>query len=86
MYKKDMYVVVRGLEPGIYQGLVHLLPPLQSSFHTYNIHQENATKAMRLPGELQDMPGARKYVFRTLEEVDSKWTEACLSGEVAKLE
>jgi hypothetical protein len=45
-----------------------------------------ATKAVRLPGEPEDAPGTKKYVFRTMEEATAKWAEACLSGEVSKLD
>ena len=48
--------------------------------------QDTATKAVRLPGEQEDAPGTRKYVFRTLEEANEKWKEACLSGEISKLD
>ena len=48
--------------------------------------QAAASAVVRLPGQEQDAPGTRKYVVRTLEEANDKWQEACLIGEVTKLD
>jgi hypothetical protein len=68
---KDLYVV--------------LLSLTYRSSLTFSLLEVLATKAVRLPGELEDAPGTKKYVFRTLDEAKAKWNEACLTGEVVKM-
>jgi hypothetical protein len=87
MYKKDIYVVVKGFEVGIFQGLVRrtLVCFLPRQLIDISL-QAAASNAVRLPGQDQDAPGTKKYVVRTLDEANDKWQEACLIGEVAKLD
>jgi hypothetical protein len=41
---------------------------------------------MRRPGELEDAPGMKKYMFRTLDEAKARWEKACLTGEIVKMD